>query len=87
MTSFSCHQLTGTVADRGGFVVNSQSWQELDPVIIYLTEQYRQDEGDDLAEILTAMRAGDLRRHHAEKPLERADAEVPYGELITELIL
>lgn len=70
---------------QGGFVVNSQSWQELDPVIIYLTEQYRQDEGDDLAEILTAMRAGDLRRHHAEKLLERADAEVPYGELITEL--
>lgn len=70
---------------QGGFVVNSHSWQELDPVIIYLTEQYRQDEGDDLAEILTAMRAGDLRRHHAEKLLERADAEVPYGELITEL--
>lgn len=70
---------------QGGFVVSSQAWQELDPVVIYLTEQYRQDEGDDLAEILTAMRAGDLRRRHAEKLLERADAEVPYGELITEL--
>lgn len=70
---------------QGGFVVNSQAWQELQPVIIYLTEQYRQDENDDLADILTAMRAGDLRRHHAEKLLERTEAEVPYGELITEL--
>lgn len=70
---------------QGGFVVNSQAWQELDPVIIYLTEQFRQDTGDDLADILGAMRAGDLRRHHAEKLLARTEEEVPYGELITEL--
>lgn len=70
---------------QGGFVVNSNVWRELQPVIIYLTEQYRQDENDDLAEILTALRAGELRRHHAEKLLERTEAETPYGELITEL--
>ncbi len=70
---------------QGGFVVNSNAWRELQPVIIYLTEQFRQDENDDLADILTAMRAGELRRHHAEKLLERTEVEVPYGELITEL--
>ncbi len=70
---------------QGGFVVNSQAWRELQPVIIYLTEQFRQDEEDDLLSILTAMRAGDLRRHHAEKLLERTEVELPYGELITEL--
>jgi len=70
---------------QGGFVVDSQVWRELQPVIIYLTEQFRQDENDDLVEILTALRAGDLRRHHAEKLLERTEVEVPYGELITEL--
>lgn len=70
---------------NGGFVVHSRAWQELNLVVIYLSEQHRQEEGDDLADILTAMRAGDLRRHHAEKLLQRADTDVPYGELITEL--
>ncbi len=69
----------------GGFVVDSDAWRELDPVIIYLSDQYRQTEGDALLEILTAMRAGELRRHHAEKLLERTDVELPFGELITEL--
>ncbi len=69
----------------GGFVVSSNAWRELDPVIIYLSDQYRQREGDDLLEILTAMRAGDLRRRHAEKLLERTEVELPFGELITEL--
>lgn len=70
---------------QGGFVTEAQAWRELQPVIIYLTEQFRQDENDDLSEILTALRAGELRRHHAEKLLERTEVEVPYGELITEL--
>ncbi len=70
---------------QGGFVVNSNAWRVLQPVIIYLTQQFRQDEDDDLADILTAMRAGELRRHHAEKLLERTEVEVPYSELITEL--
>lgn len=69
----------------GGFVVDSDVWRELDPVIIYLSEQHRQSEGDALLGILTAMRSGDLRRHHAETLLERTNVEQPYGELITEL--
>src|SRR3982751_1862765 len=41
----------------GGFVVNSEVWQELDPVICYLSEQHRQDD-ESLLSILSAIRAG-----------------------------
>ncbi len=69
----------------GGFVVNSHVWQELEPVILYLDEQFRQREGDELHDILTSLRAGDLRRRHAEKLLGRAEAEPPDGSTLTEL--
>jgi ATP-dependent DNA helicase PIF1 len=68
----------------GSFVVNSQVWQELDPTICYLEEQYRQDDLD-LLEILDAIRAGDLRRRHAEKLLSRIGIEPEVGTDITEL--
>lgn len=69
----------------GGFVVNSIAWKELDPVILYLEQQYRQDEADDLLDILTAMREGDIRRRHAEKLLARADITPPSDTTLTEL--
>jgi len=69
----------------GSFVVNSAAWRELDPTILYLDEQFRQKEGDDLLDILTAMRAGELRRHHAEKLLERSDIEPDPDAKMTEL--
>lgn len=72
-------------AVQGGFVVNARVWQEIDPVILYLDEQFRQKEGDDLLDILTSMRAGDLRRRHAELLLGRADAPPPAGRVLTEL--
>jgi ATP-dependent exoDNAse (exonuclease V) alpha subunit len=68
----------------GGFVVRSTAWEELDPVICYLEEQHRQDDTAFL-EILNAMRAGDVRRRHAEALLERVDAELPSHHDITEL--
>lgn len=68
----------------GGFVVNSNVWQELDPVVLYLTDQFRQNEGDTLLDILTSMRANDLRRHHAESLLKRVDQPLPEGDM-TEL--
>lgn len=68
----------------GGFVVNSNVWQELDPVICYLEEQHRQDDGD-LLDILNAMRAGDLRRKHASTLLSRVDVESSEDSLMTEL--
>lgn len=70
---------------EGGFVVGSRVWHELEPVIIYLNTQHRQREGDDLLDILTSMRAKDIRRHHAEKLLARTEIEPPAGARLTEL--
>lgn len=64
------------------FVTRSYAWQDMDPVVCYLQEQHRQDD-DTFLEILNALRAGDVRRHHAEALLERQGIELP-GE-ITEL--
>lgn len=74
-------------ARAGSFVVNSQVWRELDPVICYLGEQHRQDD-ETLLDILNALRGGELRRHHAELLLERVgvapdDPEAPLTELHT----
>lgn len=68
----------------GGFVVNSEVWRELDPVICYLQEQHRQDD-EQLLEILNAIRAGDVRRHHAETLLARAEVFPDDLEQLTEL--
>lgn len=68
----------------GGFVVHSKAWEELDPTICYLEEQHRQDD-EDLLDILNALRAGDIRRHHAEKLLARVDTEPPADAVLTEL--
>lgn len=68
----------------GGFVVNSQVWQELDPTICYLSEQHRQDD-EVLLEILNAIRAGDLRRHHAEALMARTEVFPDDLEQLTEL--
>ncbi len=67
---------------EGRFVVNSQAWQELHPIICYLAEQHRQDD-ERLLDILNSLRAGDIRRRHAESLLRRV--EVLNNEVITEL--
>lgn len=68
----------------GGFVVNSEAWQALDPVICYLATQYRQDD-EALLAILNALRSGDIRRRHAEQLLERVGVEPPKTTVVTEL--
>lgn len=68
----------------GGFVVHSNVWKELDPSVCYLQEQHRQDD-EDLLDILNALRAGDIRRHHAEKLLARVDEVPPENMIMTEL--
>lgn len=68
----------------GDFVVESFVWDELNPVVCYLDEQHRQDDGDFLS-ILNAMRAGDMRRGHVEQLIERQNAELGYGQDVTEL--
>lgn len=69
---------------QGGFVVNSQAWRELDPVICYLGEQHRHED-EQLREILEAMRDQDLRRTHAEALLARTEHTPPEGAVFTEL--
>jgi ATP-dependent exoDNAse (exonuclease V) alpha subunit len=68
----------------GGFVVHSNVWRELDPTVCYLREQHRQDD-EQLLEILNALRAGDIRRHHAQLLLDRVDTHPPDDMVLTEL--
>ena len=67
----------------GGFVVYSDAWQELQPAVLYLERQYRQND-EQLLKILTALRTGDVRRSHVEALLARTEIEPPDGD-ITEL--
>ena len=69
---------------QGGFITGSKAWESLDPVICYLEEQHRQDD-DMLLEILTALRANDLRRRHAEALLARKQLRTPFDAPVTEL--
>lgn len=64
---------------QGSFVVNAEIWEELDPIVCYLQEQHRQDD-DAFLEILNAMRAGDVRRRHAELLMERINAPLEHQE-------
>src|SRR5690606_17370208 len=68
----------------GGFVVHSEAWQAVDPTICYLQEQHRQDD-EVLLDILNALRAGDIRRHHAEQLLARVDEQPSDDAMLTEL--
>lgn len=68
---------------EGGFVVNANVWQKLNPSVCYLAEQYRQDD-EVLLDVLNSLRRGDLRRRHAEALLGRVDAIDTNAE-ITEL--
>lgn len=68
---------------QGGFVNTALVWPQLDLVVCYLHEQHRQDD-DMFLEILNAMRAGDVRRRHAEALLGRLEAELGEGD-VTEL--
>lgn len=70
-------------AKEGGFVVYSQAWQELDPTILYLSEQHRQED-EQLLEILNSLRGSDLRRRHAEQLLARVGLDADTDNL-TEL--
>ena len=69
---------------QGGFIFGSASWTALAPVICYLEEQHRQNDEAFLG-ILNAMRAGDVRRGHAERLLARIDSALdgPVTELHT----
>lgn len=67
----------------GGFVTHSEAWRQLRPVILYLSEQHRQDDGSLLA-ILSGLRSGNLLTSHVESLYERSSAEPPDDDM-TEL--
>jgi ATP-dependent exoDNAse (exonuclease V) alpha subunit len=69
---------------QGSFITESKVWSELEPVVCYLEEQHRQED-DTLLEILTALRANDLRRRHAELLLARKQLRTPFDDPVTEL--
>ncbi len=50
-------------SDEVDFAHLSHSWRDLDPSICYLDEQHRQS-GDDLEEVLTALRSSTLTERH-----------------------
>ncbi|MBX4205177.1 MAG: AAA family ATPase [Candidatus Doudnabacteria bacterium] len=47
----------------GQFAYNSQAWIESQPLVCYLTEQYRQEDGDFL-NLLKAIRSNTFSQHH-----------------------
>jgi ATP-dependent exoDNAse (exonuclease V) alpha subunit len=72
---FQLPPVNRTESSNGSFIVNSSVWQELDPVICYLSEQHRQDD-DHFLDILTALRENNVRRKHAEALLARQHTDV-----------
>lgn len=70
---FQLPPVTRGNAPVGRFVTSSRAWESLDPVICRLSEQHRQDDEGFLT-VLNALRAGDIRRRHAETLLARVDA-------------
>lgn len=66
------------------FAHTSAAWQELDPKICYLTEQHRQ-QGDELLDILSAMRDGTLNGDHHTILTERIGLQPPAEPALTQL--
>lgn len=66
--------------ERVDFVHLSDAWVELSPKICYLTEQHRQI-GDELLDLLEAMRRGEVNELH-ESALQERLAEKRPGDLI-----
>lgn len=66
------------------FAHKSAAWQELNPIICYLTEQYRQ-KGGELLDVLQSMRLNDMRRKHLKYLQSRLDLEPSEGLVLTRL--
>jgi len=71
-------------SDVVDFVHLSAAWEELDPKICYLTEQHRQT-GDELLDLLEAMRRGDVGELHEAALQERLKEKRPDDLVVTRL--
>ncbi|MBM6699433.1 AAA family ATPase [Bifidobacterium pullorum subsp. saeculare] len=67
-----------------GFVTESLVWQELAPIVCYLTEQHRQDDGRLLA-VLTDIREGQVTQEDHDVLLTRLGAVPGPGQVATHL--
>ncbi|MBC7581719.1 AAA family ATPase [Aeromicrobium sp.] len=66
------------------FAHTSAAWHELSPKVCYITEQHRQA-GDELLDLLEAMRAGQLEDNHVESLQDRLGRKPNIGEPVTRL--
>lgn len=62
-----------------GFITESFAWGELDPVICYLDEQHRQDDGQ-LLRVLTDIRQGCVSQQDRDVLVTRLGAQPPQGK-------
>ncbi len=72
-------------SDVADFAHMSSAWQELDPVICYLTEQHRQAAGDTLLDLLAAMRCGNVHELHEMALQDRLGRRAEDAQTVTRL--
>ncbi|MEK0306308.1 PIF1 family DEAD/DEAH box helicase [Bifidobacterium favimelis] len=70
--------------DPDGFITESLVWEELEPVICYLTEQHRQDDGQ-LLTVLTDIREGDVTQEDHDVLASRVGKEPAQGQVAVHL--
>lgn len=70
--------------DFTDFVHTSAAWEELTPKVCYLSEQHRQA-GDQLLDVLEAMRRGEVEEWHTEALMERMGKRPRSGAIVTRL--
>lgn len=71
-------------SDNVDFAHLSEAWAELSPKVCYLTEQHRQV-GDELLDLLEAMRRGDVNELHESALQERLREQRPGDLVVTRL--
>ena len=68
------------------FAYQSRAWIAARPVVCYLSEQHRQEDGGGMLEILTAIRSQSIDEYHHEEILKRkVSPDLKSGETITKL--
>ena len=70
--------------DMNGFITESFAWDALHPVICYLTEQHRQDDGQ-LLSVLSSIRDGSVDQNDYNTIASRMSASFDENDLITHL--
>jgi len=72
------------LSDLIDFAHTSAAWEELNPLICYITEQHRQS-NDPLLDLLTAMRSGEFDTMHIEALQSRQGQQPPTDQPVTRL--